>query len=111
MEFTYTETKELINEIGRFTITDYNHYGLTVLEAEKGDYAIGTDDEAEYAWEESLDSYIDECIAPELPDHFMSYFDEEKWKHDARIDGRGHSLSGYDGCEMSIGDLVMFRIN
>ena len=27
------------------------------------------------------------------------YFDEEKWKRDARYDGRGHSLSSYDGAE------------
>ena len=112
MEFTYTEAKELINRIGRFEVTEYNHYGLTMLESDDGaEYAIGTDDEADYAWDQALDSYIDECIEPELPDSFMSYFDEEKWKRDARIDGRGHSLSSYDGCETDIGDLVMFRIN
>lgn len=27
------------------------------------------------------------------------YFDSDKFKRDARIDGRGHSLSGYDGSE------------
>ena len=27
------------------------------------------------------------------------YFDDEKWKRDARFDGRGHSLSSYDGAE------------
>jgi len=27
------------------------------------------------------------------------YFDDEKWKRDARIDGRAHSLSRYDGNE------------
>lgn len=27
------------------------------------------------------------------------YFDDEKWKQDARYDGRGHSLSHYDGEE------------
>ena len=113
MEFTYTEAKELINQIGRFEVTEYNHYGLTMLESDDGaEYAIGTDDEAEYAWEESLDSYIDECILPEIPKFARFYFNEEKWKSDARHDGRGHSLSSYDGCETDIGDnLVMFRIN
>ena len=112
MEFTYTEAKELINQIGRFEVTEYNHYGLTMLESDDGaEYAIGTDDEAEYAWEESLDSYIDECILPEIPKFARFYFNEEKWKRDARIDGRGHSLSSYDGRETDIGDLVMFKIN
>ena len=28
-----------------------------------------------------------------------NYFDEEAWKSDARMDGRGHIISRYDGCE------------
>jgi len=114
MEFTYTEAKELISEIGRFEISDYDYYGLTIIKGEYKDseYAIGTEDEADEAWEQSLDSYIDECILPEMPKFTRYYFDEEKWKSDARHDGRGHSLSSYDGCETDIGDnLVMFRIN
>src|SRR6185312_11257160 len=30
------------------------------------DYRVLTDEEADEAWEESLDSYIEECITPEL---------------------------------------------
>ena len=111
MEFTYTEAKELIREIGRFEEAQYNHYGLTILDAEQGEYAIGTEDQAEEAWEQALDSYIEECIEPELPGSLMNYFDEEKWKSDARFDGRGHALSSYDGCETNVEGLVMFRIN
>lgn len=63
------------------------------------DYLVLTDDEAEDRWDESMDIYIDECILPELPKHLHYYFDSEKWKKDARFDGRGHSLASYDGEE------------
>lgn len=71
------------------------------------DYIVLTDEEADDKWEESLDNYIEECIQPEIDKLSenagnLSYyitFDEETWKRDARMDGRGHSLSTYDGNE------------
>lgn len=62
-------------------------------------YMVCTDSEADYKWEESLDSYLEECVYPELSGNLAQYFDDEKWKRDARFDGRGHSLSSYDGNE------------
>jgi len=63
------------------------------------DYYVLTDSEADEKWDESLDSYLEECVYPDLPESMRFYFDDEKWKRDARIDGRGHSLSSYDGNE------------
>ncbi len=70
------------------------------------DYMVLTDSEADEKWDESLDSYIEECIQPEIDKleglgdlQYYITFDEEKWKRDARMDGRGHSLSSYDGNE------------
>lgn len=63
------------------------------------DYNVFTDEEADQAWDEALDNYLEECIYPELQPTMRNYFDEEAWKIDARGDGRGHSLSGYDGNE------------
>ena len=63
------------------------------------DLLVLTDSEADELWEEYLDSYIDECILPELPEMAQRYFDAEAWKRDAKHDGRGHSLSSYDGEE------------
>lgn len=63
------------------------------------DYMVLTDEEANQKWEESLDSYLEDIVYPELPEYLRNYFDEEKWKYDARMDGRGHSLSPYDGNE------------
>lgn len=62
-------------------------------------YMVCTDSEADEKWEESLDSYLEECIYPELSGNLAQYFDDEKWKIDERFDGRGHSLSSYDGNE------------
>jgi hypothetical protein len=61
------------------------------------EYRVFTDDEADIAWDESLESYIDDCL--EIPESLERYFDREKWKEDAKVDGRGHSLSTYDGHE------------
>ena len=63
------------------------------------EYNVYTDEEADEAWEEELNMYIDECILPEIPDYLRNYFDEEAWKSDARIDGRGHAIARYDGYE------------
>jgi len=60
-------------------------------------WLVYTDSEADDAWDESLENYIDECL--EIPQSIRNYFDREAWKSDARMDGRGHSLAGYDGHE------------
>ena len=70
----------------------YRYYGE--------EYEVLTDSEADDRMEEELDNYIEECIYPEIKDETLrNYFDEEAWKSDARIDGRGHIISRYDGCE------------
>ena len=61
------------------------------------DYYVLTDSEADDMEDQQLDNYIDECL--EIPDDIRPYFDEEKWKRDARMDGRGHIISSYDGAE------------
>ena len=45
------------------------------------------------------ENYIEECILPEIPDNLQYYFNNEAWKRDAKMDGRGHSLATYDGAE------------
>jgi hypothetical protein len=95
-------------------ITEERHdcYGLTVYSIGRAEYAVGTDAEADEAWDQALDSYLEECVLPELPDFARSYFDEERWKSDARHDGRGRALASYDGNELELaGDFYAFRIN
>ena len=77
-------------------------YDENIIEYYNEEYEVLTDDEADARWEDELNNYIDECILPELPDFAARYFDDEAWKRDARFDGRGHSISRYDGCENEI---------
>ena len=71
---------------------DCNEYVVT------GRWKVLTDSEAEEAWNTTTDDYIEECILPEMPDRHHQYYDSEKFKRDARIDGRG-VLAPEDGCE------------
>ncbi len=59
------------------------------------EYRVFNAIERDLAWEESMDSYLNECVEGAN----SPYFDREAWKKDARIEGAGHSLACYDGCE------------
>lgn len=78
-------------------------------------HKILTDEEADELWEESLDSYIEEIILPEIPESYRNYFDEKGWKSDAKMDGRGHSINTYDGNENEetiLGEtFYIYRVN
>jgi hypothetical protein len=69
------------------------------FEAQGSEYLVVNDYEADELWEEDIENFIDDCILPELPEQYQSYFDYEKFKRDAKMDGRGHSLAKYDGME------------
>ena len=63
------------------------------------DYYVLTDSEADDMEDQQLDNYIDECVMPEIPEYLRGYFNDEAWKRDARMDGRGHIISSYDDAE------------
>jgi hypothetical protein len=66
---------------------------------EDKEFLVLTDSEADDRWDEELDRYIEDCL--EIPEAIRPYFDDEHWKRDARMDGRGHSIATYDGAEDS----------
>jgi len=74
------------------------------------DYLVCTDEEADQEHDEEMENYIEECILPELAEQHRKYFDNEAWKEDAKIDGRGHALNRYDGneCEQKIDGTMYF---
>ncbi len=80
-----------VNEIENDYENNYSYEGE--------EYLVVTDDEADELQDESFDNYLDECILNELPENLRYYFDADKWKEDAKYDGRGHCLSSYDGNE------------
>lgn len=79
------------------------------------EYLVCDDATADEYWDKELEYYIDELILDQLPAQYRQYFDREGWKSDAKYDGRGHSLSSYDGCEnvetIEGTDYYIFRQN
>ena len=73
-------------------------YGVSI-EYEGAEYAIMTDYEADTAYNEAVDSYIDECVLEELPERYRGYFNYESFKRDVLMDGRGYWLAPYDDSE------------
>ena len=102
---------------GDISKENFDRYGVDVFSVGREEYCVGTDDEADVAWLASLESYIEECIEPELNfDKLGSLgdyvkFDREMWLRDAKMDGRGHSLSSYDGEENEQDGFYIYRTN
>ena len=109
----YALCQELDVEPSEIDEERHTCYGLTVYSVGSAEYAVGTDEEADAAWDQALDSYLDDTgILDSIPENLRSYFDRDAWKSDAKHDGRGHSLASYDGSEIDLeGGLVAFRIN
>jgi hypothetical protein len=81
---------------------DWAAENLNVIDADAlidENHKVLTDDEADRENEEAIQNYIEECILPEIPERYGSYFDSEAFKKDAEMDGRGHNIAHYDGHE------------
>lgn len=106
------DEESYFNTVEEITVSTYDD---CIFEYGSQEYMVCTEDEANEKWEESLDNYLEECVYPDLPENMKNYFDDEAWKRDAKCDGRGHSLSSYDGCENEIninGEwFFIYRIN
>ena len=82
----------------------------TNLEIMGNEYLFGTDDEMDELYDDYLDSYIDDCLG--IPKDIRLYFDDERWKEDAKHGGdRPSALASYDGNELSHGDYYFYRTN
>lgn len=74
------------------------------------EYLVLDDDEADKELDSYLDNYIEELILPEIPEKYQNHFDENKWKHDAKKQGRG-CLASYDGVEYEQNNYYIYRID
>jgi len=81
-------------------VEEFGYYDRYEAQAHGRTYLVVDDAEADDLWDDYLESYIDDCL--EIPKQMKNYFDRDAWKSDARMDGRGHSLSGYDGEEHDV---------
>lgn len=97
----------VLNTLHFLTNPENKDINLTMREAWDGkscasEWLVLTDSEANEAWDEDMQRYLEECVLPELPKATRCYFDEIAWKRDARFDGREGALSPYDGQEHSV---------
>jgi hypothetical protein len=113
-----TVLKQWIEDKGFLLLEDefeISSYDNKVVEYAGGEYLVVTESRANDIWEERLDDYLEQCVYPELSGNLAQYFDDEEWKRDARRDGRGHAISGYDGNEYNATidgeSFCIFRIN
>jgi hypothetical protein len=143
------ETDSRIQALAKLLLCDpldiqplsYDYYGLPIFSAEGGEYAIGTDSEADEAviayikdsiWAFNASLILSMCDLPsELEDGIKEL--QEKKREDANeallalveklcglpffvtyavmADGRGHFLSSYDGEEREEGEFFIYRTN
>ena len=90
LELTY---KEVLEEI-ELCRNNWYEYGSQR-------FLVCTDDEADEEFDNWLDSYIEECVLPEIPEIYRSYFDSDAFKNDQEHD-RGNCLASYDGEENEV---------
>lgn len=80
------------------------------FEYEGAEYLVLTDEEADEAFSEAVESYVDDCT--DIPSNIRPYFDMEAFKNDVEAyDGRGRSLASYDGEEREFGRFFIYRTN
>jgi hypothetical protein len=99
----------IIHTNGSLDIEDCRYDTGCAFEADGGEYLVLDEDEVESRIEDSLESLLDDSGCVEGAD--SPYFDRERWKRDARMDGAGHILNSYDGSEYEYADLTIFRTN
>lgn len=93
-----------------------SRYDKRVFEFGGAEYLVLSDREADEAFSDYLDNYINDVVLDEIPEGYRAYFDWEKFKRDVELsDGRGPTLSSYDGeeNEVNVGGewYFIYRVN
>lgn len=98
-------SKEILNTKVQFPLKSLYRY-------RDQEFLILTDEEADVAAEDPMNQWIEEQVFSQIPDDFRHYchFDDEGWKEEAYIDGRGHYLASYDGWEREQGSYFIYRL-
>lgn len=78
------------------------------FECEGGEYEVLTEEEADEAFAEAIETYVDDCM--DIPSNIRPYFDMDAFKVDVEMtDGRGPILAAYDGEEREFGRFFIYR--
>lgn len=96
---------------GKDIVVNIEHEYDEVYSYDGESYLVLTDYEADEAFKESVESFVDECVLDQIPDQYRPYFDYEAFVRDVRLsDGRGPTLASYDGeeNEAQIGSVWYF---
>lgn len=79
------------------TVTEVGCDEYTV-ESEPGTYRVMTDAEKAEAINEALESYLEDHILPQIPEHLQCYFDYDAWKRDVGCSGEEDAMiAPHDG--------------
>jgi hypothetical protein len=88
----------LLNQLDKIEENgNYKYFNI-----DEKDYIVGNDSEMEKAQDDYLENYIDDCVLYQIPEHLRHYFDDESFKEDLKMDGRGHHLASCDGNEQTV---------
>lgn len=103
-------------EIIALMIATAEDYEVCLKMIDDGDYLVLTDSEAETAWTESIESYIEDIVLQEIPEKYHGYFDDDRFIRDTKMNStRANELASYDGKEdeVCINDTVyyIYRVN
>lgn len=106
-----TKIKALANFLGCKKKEIEQGYDEDTFEYFGSEYKVYTDSEADDAFENYIDQYIDDCVLHEIPESYRQYFDRQAFTKDCEYDGRGHFLAGYDGVENEQDGYYIYQTN
>lgn len=97
-----TLNKETRKEFDTAIIKAINdEYGVEVWDEKYTEFEVGTDTEADLAYDDAMDNLFEDVAMIDVPENMQFYIDKEAWMRDARINTwRGQELNCYDGKEL-----------
>jgi hypothetical protein len=102
-KITYSSEHELWDEFDDEIIAIMLHEDCDVADVCTGDYDVYTDEGADKAVIAHANSYFEDLILVEIPDHLHCYFKSDEWIDDYISENtRGEILSSYDGLEHEV---------
>ena len=88
-----------------------SRYDDNEFEYDPETYLVLTDREADEKFKEKIEDDINNIVFADIPKQYQSYFDAESYIKDVELsDGRGPTISSYDGQEHEESGYFIYRI-